>query len=132
MEAHYTLSNRPWSSALSLLIGLLLVILSLASMSEAEIHYHEFVVCLCPFSRFSSFSLLFYIYVYVIRDMINDLRTCWDGIQIQATPVKRLCRTHSSITVNGQFPGPTLEVRDGDSLVIKAINSARYNATLHW
>ncbi|XP_048137145.1 laccase-3-like [Rhodamnia argentea] len=51
---------------------------------------------------------------------------------IQARPVKRLCRTHSTITVNGQFPGPTLAVRDGDSLVITAINRARYNVTLHW
>nr|GMD64335.1 laccase-3-like [Ipomoea batatas] len=51
---------------------------------------------------------------------------------IQATPEKRLCKTHSIITVNGQFPGPTLEVRNGDTLVIKVINAARYNATLHW
>ncbi|XP_038719007.1 laccase-3-like [Tripterygium wilfordii] len=51
---------------------------------------------------------------------------------IQAVPVKRLCRTHSTITVNGQFPGPTLEVRDGDTLIINAINRARYNVTLHW
>ncbi|KAJ6763728.1 MULTI-COPPER OXIDASE [Salix purpurea] len=65
-----------------------------AHLSEAETHYHEFV--------------------------------------IQAKPVKRLCRTHNSITVNGLFPGPTLEVRDGDSLVIKAVNNARYNVTLHW
>ncbi|CAN6866300.1 unnamed protein product [Brassica oleracea var. botrytis] len=51
---------------------------------------------------------------------------------IQETPVKRLCRVHNSITVNGQFPGPTLEVRNGDSLVITAINKARYNISLHW
>ncbi|KAJ8773960.1 hypothetical protein K2173_009391 [Erythroxylum novogranatense] len=53
-------------------------------------------------------------------------------IIIEAKPVKRLCRTHSTILVNGQFPGPTLAVRDGDSLVITAINRARYNVTLHW
>ncbi|KAL2488609.1 Laccase-3 [Forsythia ovata] len=51
---------------------------------------------------------------------------------VQTTPVKRLCNTNNIITVNGQFPGPTLEVRDGDTLVIKVINSARYNVTLHW
>ncbi|CAA2953602.1 laccase-3-like [Olea europaea subsp. europaea] len=51
---------------------------------------------------------------------------------VQATPVKRLCSSNNIITVNGQFPGPTLEVRDGDTLVIKVINSARYNVTLHW
>lgn len=51
---------------------------------------------------------------------------------IQARPVKRLCRVHNTITVNGQFPGPTLAVRDGDSLVIKVVNNARYNISLHW
>ncbi|KAH6837194.1 laccase 3 [Perilla frutescens var. hirtella] len=51
---------------------------------------------------------------------------------VQATPVKRLCRTRNIITVNGQFPGPALEARDGDTLVVKVINSARYNVTIHW
>ncbi|KAK6934728.1 Multicopper oxidase, N-terminal [Dillenia turbinata] len=51
---------------------------------------------------------------------------------IQSKPVKRLCRTHDIITVNGEFPGLTLEVHNGDTLVIKVQNSARYNITLHW
>jgi laccase len=37
-----------------------------------------------------------------------------------------------SITVNGQFPGPTLEVNNGDTLVVKVTNKARYNVTIHW
>ncbi|XVF24190.1 hypothetical protein REPUB_Repub13aG0106200 [Reevesia pubescens] len=52
--------------------------------------------------------------------------------QVQATPVKRLCKTHNSITVNGMFPGPTLEVRNGDTLEIEVVNKARYNVTIHW
>lgn len=52
--------------------------------------------------------------------------------QIQETPVKRLCNTRNSITVNGQLPGPTLEVNNGDSLEIKVINKAQYNVTIHW
>ncbi|EEF46029.1 laccase-13 isoform X2 [Ricinus communis] len=62
----------------------------------------------------------------------SQAKTHYHEFVIQAKPVKRLCRTHSIITVNGQFPGPTLEVRDGDSLVIKAVNNAKYNVTLHW
>ncbi|GFY83473.1 laccase 12 [Actinidia rufa] len=30
------------------------------------------------------------------------------------------------------YPGPTLEVNDGDSLVIHVVNRARYNVTIHW
>lgn len=52
--------------------------------------------------------------------------------QVQATPVKRLCRTHTVITVNGQFPGPTLEVNNGDTLMVNVVNRAPYNVTIHW
>ncbi|XXG44237.1 hypothetical protein AAC387_Pa01g4096 [Persea americana] len=90
MEANYTL--RPWCSYF--LPGLCLLLAITASMADAEIHYHDFVV--------------------------------------QAKPVKRLCKTHDIITVNGEFPGPTLEVRNGDTLVINAVNRAQYNVTLHW
>ncbi|KAL9265453.1 Laccase-3-like protein, partial [Drosera capensis] len=51
---------------------------------------------------------------------------------IQPTPVKRLCKTQTIMTVNGQYPGPTLEVRNGDTLVIRVTNSGIYNITLHW
>ncbi|KAJ9175943.1 hypothetical protein P3X46_014442 [Hevea brasiliensis] len=51
---------------------------------------------------------------------------------VQATKVKRLCKTHNTITVNGMFPGPTLEVNNGDTLVVKVTNKARYNLTIHW
>ncbi|GJV33330.1 laccase-12-like protein [Tanacetum coccineum] len=51
---------------------------------------------------------------------------------VQATKVKRLCKTYNSITVNGQFRGPTLEVNNGDTLVIHVTNKARYNVTIHW
>ncbi|KAL2899245.1 Laccase-3 [Bienertia sinuspersici] len=51
---------------------------------------------------------------------------------IRPTPVKRLCNTHDIMTVNGQFPGPTLEVRNGDTVIIKATNAGKYNITLHW
>lgn len=51
---------------------------------------------------------------------------------VQETPVKRLCKEHNIITVNGQFPGPTLEVREGDTLVVNVVNQAQYNVTIHW
>ncbi|KAJ8764155.1 hypothetical protein K2173_005068 [Erythroxylum novogranatense] len=59
-------------------------------------------------------------------------KTHYHDFVVQATKVKRLCKTHNSITVNGMFPGPTLEVNNGDSLVINVQNRARYNLTIHW
>ncbi|KAL2238365.1 UNVERIFIED_CONTAM: Laccase-3 [Sesamum indicum] len=77
-----------------LFLFLLGILSFMASLADAETHYHDFVV--------------------------------------QQTPVTRLCRTHNIITVNGQFPGPTIAARNGDTLVIKVTNRARYNVTLHW
>ncbi|EFX02163.1 iron transport multicopper oxidase fet3 [Grosmannia clavigera kw1407] len=36
------------------------------------------------------------------------------------------------ILVNGQFPGPTVEARSGDTLVIEVFNSIDESLTLHW
>ncbi|GLJ26189.1 hypothetical protein SUGI_0502490 [Cryptomeria japonica] len=51
---------------------------------------------------------------------------------IQSKTVTRLCQTHTIITVNDQFPGPTIHVNSGDTLIVKVFNEARYNATIHW
>ncbi|XP_004490661.1 laccase-3-like [Cicer arietinum] len=80
------------SCYLYFLLGLLTIIVSIAS--AAENHYHEFV--------------------------------------IQTKSVKRLCKTRNILTVNGQFPGPTIEARDGDSMVIKVTNAGPYNISIHW
>lgn len=65
-----------------------------------------------------------------MRCMLTDIVMLY--MQIQATKVKRLCETHNSITVNGMFPGPQLVINNGDTLVVKVINRARYNVTIHW
>ncbi|GLJ17035.1 hypothetical protein SUGI_0294720 [Cryptomeria japonica] len=46
--------------------------------------------------------------------------------------VTRLCNTQTIVTVNGQFPGPTIEVQEGDNLVVEVTNSGPYNVTIHW
>ncbi|KAG2622618.1 laccase-23-like [Panicum virgatum] len=51
---------------------------------------------------------------------------------VQEAAVTRLCRKHSIMTVNGQFPGPALEVSEGDSLIVRVINRGGYNVTVHW
>ncbi|XP_044483625.1 laccase-13 [Mangifera indica] len=80
--------------------------------------------CPCP--------CLLFLVIFGFLTSLSSAETHYHEFVIEAKPVKRLCRTHNIITVNGMFPGPTLEVREGDSLVIKAINRAQYNATLHW
>ncbi|KAL6980766.1 Laccase-3 [Sarracenia purpurea var. burkii] len=64
--------------------------------------------------------------------LLTHATTHYHDFVVQATPVKRLCKTREAITVNGQYPGPTLEVKNGDSLVINVVNRAQYNVTIHW
>ncbi|CAN6380326.1 unnamed protein product [Urochloa humidicola] len=51
---------------------------------------------------------------------------------VQEAWVSRLCRNRSIMTVNGQFPGPAVEINEGDSLIVRVINRGRYNVTVHW
>ncbi|XP_075502356.1 laccase-4-like, partial [Primulina tabacum] len=46
--------------------------------------------------------------------------------------VTRLCSSKSIVTVNGQFPGPTIYAREGDTVVVKVINHVKYNVSIHW
>ncbi|XP_010937049.1 putative laccase-9 [Elaeis guineensis] len=51
---------------------------------------------------------------------------------IEETPYTRLCHTKKILTVNGQFPGPTIKARKGDTVIVRVYNHAGYNITLHW
>lgn len=44
----------------------------------------------------------------------------------------RLCSTKPILTVNGQFPGPTIYAREDDTVVVRVINHVNYNVTIHW
>ncbi|EXC14800.1 hypothetical protein L484_009454 [Morus notabilis] len=51
---------------------------------------------------------------------------------IKLQKVTRLCQTKSIVTVNGQFPGPRIIAREGDTLLIKVANHVPNNITIHW
>ncbi|XP_022983313.1 laccase-4-like [Cucurbita maxima] len=44
----------------------------------------------------------------------------------------RLCSTKPIVTVNGQFPGPTLYAREDDTVLVKVVNHVKYNLSIHW
>ncbi|KAJ7524526.1 hypothetical protein O6H91_17G009800 [Diphasiastrum complanatum] len=52
--------------------------------------------------------------------------------QVNYQQVTRLCNTKSLVSVNGQFPGPTIFAQEGDQLVIKVTNNVKSNVTIHW
>ncbi|KAM7531934.1 hypothetical protein LguiB_035344 [Lonicera macranthoides] len=46
--------------------------------------------------------------------------------------VTRLCRQQVITAVNGSLPGPTIRVKEGDTLVVHVLNMSPYNLTIHW
>ncbi|PNT65768.1 hypothetical protein BRADI_3g02290v3 [Brachypodium distachyon] len=46
--------------------------------------------------------------------------------------LNRLCNDTLVTVVNGQLPGPTIEVREGDSVVVHVINKSPHGLTIHW
>ncbi|GJZ94001.1 laccase/diphenol oxidase family protein [Tanacetum coccineum] len=51
---------------------------------------------------------------------------------VEEASYTRLCETKAILTVNGQFPGPTLNAREKDTIWVKVHNNGRYNITIHW
>ncbi|CAM0948455.1 unnamed protein product [Alopecurus aequalis] len=43
-----------------------------------------------------------------------------------------LCKETLVTVVNGQLPGPMIEVEEGDSLAIHIVNKSPYGLTIHW
>nr|CAB3490434.1 unnamed protein product [Digitaria exilis] len=43
-----------------------------------------------------------------------------------------LCKKTPVTVVNGQLPGPTIEVMEGDSVIVHLINTSPNNITIHW
>jgi laccase len=54
------------------------------------------------------------------------------GNQIGGMGISRLCTDSVIYTVNQQVPGPTIEVDEGDTLVVHVVNGSPYPMSLHW
>ncbi|KAM3363329.1 laccase-7-like isoform X2 [Capsicum galapagoense] len=54
------------------------------------------------------------------------------SFQVQNLTINRLCRRQVINAVNGSLPGPTLHVREGDTLVVHVFNKLPYDLTIHW
>eukprot|EP00253_Pinus_taeda_P000936 PITA_00936 len=85
-----------------------------------------------PSVRLSSAGLVFLLtFVVDLAAIINADIHHYTFI-IERKTITRLCKNYTIVTVNGQLPGPTIYVRNGDTVIVKTYNRAQYNATLHW
>ena len=52
--------------------------------------------------------------------------------QVGNLSVELLGQSQVITAVNGQFPGPKIEARDGDTVVVHVVNLSPYNVSIHW
>ena len=53
-------------------------------------------------------------------------------LQIQNINIQRLCHEQTIVAGNGSFPGPTIDVREGDTVIVHVLNQSPYNINIHW
>eukprot|EP01018_Ginkgo_biloba_P008350 Gb_11065 [translate_table: standard] len=75
--------------------------------------------------------LLLYVVMFLLPNAVQG-ETRLYKFNIQQKNVTRICHTKSIVTVNGQFPGPTIYAREGDTVLIKVTNNVKYNISIHW
>uniref|UniRef100_K3ZNL8 laccase n=1 Tax=Setaria italica TaxID=4555 RepID=K3ZNL8_SETIT len=51
---------------------------------------------------------------------------------VRQVKMTHLCKETLATVVNGQFPGPAIEVTEGDSVTVHVVNQSPYNLTIHW
>ena len=103
-------------------ISLGLGLFNFASSAMAKTHYHDFVVSFLSYDWINTSTV----------NIFNLFHAIIWFMQIKEAPYTRLCHTKKILTVNGQFPGPTIYARKGDTVIVEAHNQGDYNITLHW
>ncbi|XP_050903292.1 laccase-14 [Lathyrus oleraceus] len=77
--------------------------------------------------RFLALSILHILLIHIANGKVHHHK-----FVVKSSSFRRLCSTKNILTVNGQFPGPTLKAHRGDKLIVKIYNQANYNITIHW
>ena len=52
--------------------------------------------------------------------------------QVGGMGISQLCMNSVVYAVNQQLPGPTVEVSEGDTLVVHVVNGSPYPISIHW
>uniref|UniRef100_A0A0A9HE11 Laccase n=1 Tax=Arundo donax TaxID=35708 RepID=A0A0A9HE11_ARUDO len=78
------------------------------------------------------FHLAFAFCLLIRRHLLADAAVVEHTFHVRNLTVERLGKTQVITAVNGQFPGPKIEARDGDTVVVHVVNHSPYNITIHW
>ncbi|XP_066356479.1 laccase-23-like [Miscanthus floridulus] len=85
-------------------------------------------------SSSSSYSSLLFttLALVLLCSQLTIAKEQYHEFVVKEATATRLCGTQRIMTVNGEFPGPTVEVSEGDALIVRVVNRGSYNVTVHW
>ncbi|KAL5722774.1 laccase [Ranunculus cassubicifolius] len=78
----------------------------------------------------SSISLLSFF--LLLFSSIASAATVEHTFNVGERTFRRVCGRQVKTVVNGSLPGPTVKVREGDTLIVHVLNNSPYNITIHW
>ncbi|CAO2152618.1 unnamed protein product [Urochloa humidicola] len=73
--------------------------------------------------------IVFFLYILAVPAAAAVVEHTFTVSQMNTT---RLCKETLVTVVNGQLPGPMIEVMEGDSVAVHIVNKSPYNITIHW
>ena len=87
----------------------------------------------------TTISSLYYLICCCWSVLLNivGMHACAGGIalideQVSQVNMTHMCNEIPVTVVNGQLPGPTIEVTEGDTVIVHVVNKSPYNLTIHW
>ncbi|KAL4565918.1 hypothetical protein LXL04_030024 [Taraxacum kok-saghyz] len=80
----------------------------------------------------SSIKIVLFFLLSLAKSTHLEARHRRHKFSVREASYTRLCETKTILTVNGEFPGPTLHVHEGDTIYVKVHNNGKYNITIHW
>ncbi|KAL5709240.1 laccase [Ranunculus cassubicifolius] len=77
-------------------------------------------------------SLLGSVFLLLVLASTASAATVEHTFNIGERTIRLACGRQSKVVVNGSLPGPTVRVREGDTLIVHVLNNSPYNMTIHW
>ncbi|KAJ4784139.1 Laccase [Rhynchospora pubera] len=94
---------------------------------------HSFVMAFCLSSVFlSCFTPIALAAIGRYKRWPVGGSTRFYEFKVNTMKVTKLCHTRDIVTVNGLYPGPVVYAQEDDRVIIKVINEAQTNVTIHW
>ncbi|AES98533.2 putative laccase [Medicago truncatula] len=76
--------------------------------------------------------IIFLLAAYCLLPLSVDAMVRHYKFNVVMKNATRLCSTKPIVTINGNFPGPTIYAREDDTVLVKVVNHVKYNVSIHW